>query len=206
GQPAPAHLRDVQQAIEAAKIDERAVVSQVFDRAGEDGTFRQCGQGDGFPGVLVLFQNLLAADHDITALFVELDDADFDLLADVAVQIANGSNLNLRTRQECLDADVNGKAALDAADNQALDRRLFRDCLFEGVPNFVAERLFMADEIAALGLFALDNNFDRVARLELGIAVDICDLLDRDQPLGLQSNIDDDVLVRDLDHGAGNHG
>ena len=35
-QPAPAHVGDVQQAIQAAQVDERAVVGQVLHRAGQD--------------------------------------------------------------------------------------------------------------------------------------------------------------------------
>ena len=66
-------------------------------------------------GVLLFFEDLLAGDDDVAALLVELDDADFDLGADVAVEVAHGANLNLRAGQECLDADVDGEAALDAA-------------------------------------------------------------------------------------------
>ena len=55
---------------------------------------------------------------DVAALLVQLDDADFDLGADVAVEIAHRAHLNLRAGQERLDADVDGQTALDAADDQ----------------------------------------------------------------------------------------
>src|SRR6185437_15072593 len=205
-QPAPAHVCDVQKAIQAAEIDEGAVVGEVLDRACEHGALFQRGECDGLPGVLVLFEDFLAADDDVAALFVQLDDADFDLLADVAVQIAHGADFDLRAGQERLDADVDGEAALDAADDETLYGRLLRDGLFQGVPDFVAQGLLMADEVAAFGLFALDHNLHGVARLELGNAMDVDDLLDRDQPLRLQSDVHDDMLVRYLDHRAGNHG
>ena len=67
-------------------------------------------------GVLLFFEHLLAGDDDVAALLVQLDDADFDLGADVAVQVADRANLDLRAGQKRLDADVDRQAALDAAD------------------------------------------------------------------------------------------
>ena len=43
---------------------------------------------------------------------------------------------------------------------------------FQLVPDLVAQRLLVADQVAALGLFALDHNLNRIASLELGRAVD----------------------------------
>ena len=79
-QPAPAHVGDMQQAVEAAHIDERAVVGQVLHRSGEDAALFQGGQRDRLLGVLLLFEEFLAADDHVAALLVQLDDADFDLL------------------------------------------------------------------------------------------------------------------------------
>ena len=203
GQTAPAHVGDVEQAIEAAQIDERAVVGEVLDGAGEDASLFEGGEGDRLLGVLVLFEQLLAGDDDVAALLVELDDADFDLGADVAVEIADRANLNLRAGQECLDADVDGETALDAAENHTLDRSLGVGSLFELVPDLVAEGLVVADEVAAFGLFALNDHLDGVAGLELGDAVDVEDLLEGNEPFGLEADVDDDVLVGDLDDGAG---
>ena len=92
-------------------------------------------EGDGLLGVLLFFEDLLAADDDVAALLVELDDADFDLLADVAVEIADGTDLELRAGQERLDADVDGETALDAADDRALDRGLVVGSLLDRVPD-----------------------------------------------------------------------
>ena len=172
GQAAPAHVGDVQQAVEAAQIDERAVVGEVLDHAGEDRALFQGRERDGLLGVLVFLEQLLAGDDDVAALLVELDDADFDLGADVAVEIADGAHFNLRAGQERLDADVDGEAALDARDDHALDRSLGVRGLFELVPDLVAQGLLVRDDVAAaVLLFALDDHFDLVARLELGRAV-----------------------------------
>ena len=123
--------------------------------------------------------------------------------ADVAVEVAHGANLNLRAGQERLDADVDREAALDARDDHALDRSLGVGSLFELVPHLVTQRLLVADEIAAFLLLALDDDLDDVADVELGRAGVVDDLIQRNETLGLEADVDDDVLVRDLDDGAG---
>src|SRR3974390_3128571 len=93
----PAHVRDVEQAVDAAEVYERAVVGEILDGAGEDRTFAEMFESLVALGSLRFFENLLAADHDVAALLVELDDTNFDLLAEVAVQVANRTDLKLRT-------------------------------------------------------------------------------------------------------------
>ncbi len=200
---APAHVGDVEQAIEAAHIDERAVVGEVLDDAGEDGAFFEGGERDCLLRVLLFFEDFLAGDDDVAALLVQLDDADFDLGADVAVEVADGANFNLRAGQECLDADVDGEAALDARDDHALDGGLGVGSLFELVPNLVTQGLLVADEIAAFLLFALHDDFDHVAHVELGRAGVVENLIQRNETLGLEADVDDGMLVGDLDDGAG---
>ncbi len=64
-------------------------------------------------------------------------------------------------------------------------------------------RLVVAEQEAAFGFFALHHHFDRVARLELGLAVVIQHLLQRNETFGLEADVDHHVLVRQLDDGAG---
>ena len=102
----------------------------------------------------------LRRDDDVAALLVQLDDADFNLLAEIAVEIADGTNLKLRTGQKGLHADVDREAALDAADDRAHHRGLVVGSLLDRVPHAEALRLLVADEIAAFGLLALDHHVD----------------------------------------------
>ena len=135
GEASPAHVGDVQQAVDAAEVDERAVVGEVLDGAGEDRALVEVLHGGRALGVLLFFEDLLAADHDVAALLVELDDADFNLLAEVAVEIAHGANLKLRAGQERLHADVDSEPALDAADHGARDGSLVVGGLLDRVPH-----------------------------------------------------------------------
>ena len=201
-QPAPAHVGDVQQAVQPAQVDERAVVGQILHRPGQDAALFQGGECDCLLRVLLLFEDLLAADHDVAALLVQLDDPNFNLGADIAVEVAHRAHLNLRARQERLDADVDGQASFDSADHQALHWDLVIRGLLQLVPYLVPERLLVADQVAAFRLLALHNHVDRVAGLELGIALEIQHLLNGDQSLGLQSDVDHHMLVGDFDHGS----
>ncbi len=78
-QASPGHVGDVQQAIDAAEVDEGAVVGQVLHRAGEDGVFVKLLQRLAALLRLLFFQQLLTRSHDVAALLVQLDDADFDV-------------------------------------------------------------------------------------------------------------------------------
>ena len=164
---APAHVGDVQQAVDAAEVDERAVVGEVLHRAGQHRALAQVLQGGRALGVLLFFEDLLAADHHVAALLVQLDDADFNLLAEIAVEVAHRANLKLRAGQERLHADVDGEPALDAAHHRAHHGRLVVGGLLDGVPHAQALRLLVADEVAAFRLLALDHHVDHVAGLEL---------------------------------------
>ncbi len=114
GQAPPAHVGDVQQAVQAAHVDERAVVGQVLDHAGQDRAFFQVLERFAALDSLLFFEQFLAGNHHVAALLIQLDDADLDLRPNIGVQVADRANLQLRAGQKCLDTHVDGHAALDA--------------------------------------------------------------------------------------------
>src|SRR5271155_162201 len=63
GETTPAHVGDVEQAIEAAHIDECAVVGEVLYGAGQNAALFERGESDRLLRVLVFFKKLFAADH-----------------------------------------------------------------------------------------------------------------------------------------------
>jgi hypothetical protein len=72
----PAHVRDVQQAVDAfLDLDEGAVVGEVADGALDDGA-RRVLLGDGGPGVDL---GLLHAERDFLLVLVDVEDDDLDL-------------------------------------------------------------------------------------------------------------------------------
>ena len=79
------HVGDVQQAVDAAQIDERAVFGQVLDHAGDDRALCEMLQGDGLAELfLLLGHGRFARNHHVAAAAVELDDLDRNVLPDAA--------------------------------------------------------------------------------------------------------------------------
>src|SRR5690606_35249029 len=77
----PGHVGDVQQAVDAAQVHERAVVGEVLDHALEHGALDQLlHQRLALLGVLALGHRA-AGDDDVVALAVQLDELEFQLLA-----------------------------------------------------------------------------------------------------------------------------
>src|SRR5581483_7463302 len=201
---APTHVGDVQQAINAAQINERAVVRKVLHRAGEDGALAQVLHGGGTLGVLLFFEQFLAAHHHIAALLVQFDDPNIDLLTEIAVQVTDRANLKLRAGQKRLEPDVDSQATFDAADHSALYGCLLVGSLLNRVPYAQALRPLVAHEIATLRLLALDHHVDHIAGVELDGTGMVHHLVKGHQPLRLKAHVDHQMLFRLLDHRAGN--
>src|SRR5690606_26248915 len=77
----PGHVGDVQQAVHAAQVDERAVVGEVLDDTLDLLAFLQ-GFQQGFAlGAVLGFQNAAAGNDNVVALLVQLDDLELEFLA-----------------------------------------------------------------------------------------------------------------------------
>src|SRR5882724_2486586 len=203
-QAAPGHIGDVQQAIQPAEIDERAVFGEVFHRAGEDRAFFEVRKSFRALGVDFLFQELFTRDDDVAALFVELDDGHVEGLALEGVEIVHRANIDLGTGKESAGAmDVDGDAALDAVNDNAGDRLFLVVSLLNVVPRVQALSLLVGEANGAVGAdAAVDHDRDFVAGLELDCAGVILHFGDGDHAFGLGAEIDDHVSGSDLDDGA----
>ena len=166
-QASPRHVGDVQQAVDAAQVHERAIVGQVLHRARQDGVFAQLLERLGALLALLFFQQLLARDHDVAALLVQLDDADFELVALHAIEIAHRPQINLRARQKRARAqDVDRQAALDAVDDARLDRGLVVVGLLDLVPRPQALGLVVREvDVAFFGVSLVAHHGDFLARV-----------------------------------------
>jgi hypothetical protein len=76
----PRHVRDVQQAVDAAEVDERTVVGEVLDRAAHDSAFLQVFHERAALGGEFLLDDGTPRDHDVITLLVELDDLELERL------------------------------------------------------------------------------------------------------------------------------
>src|SRR5262249_37800634 len=117
----PAHVGDVQQAVDAAEIDERPEVGDVLDEAlanlADLDLRHELVLGLG-PRVL---QQLAARDDDVAALVVDLDDNGLDDTADVLVDIRGPSDVDLAGGQEDGHTDIDQQATLDLSRDLAGD-------------------------------------------------------------------------------------
>src|SRR5688572_1846440 len=203
---APRHVGDVQQAVDAAEVDERAVVGDVLDRAAELlARGERLGRRLLLLGVLLL-EERLARQHDVAALLVDLDHAHAQLLPAQRVEIADRPHVDLRAGEERADADVHGEAALDALDDAADDHLLVGVGLLDLVPDLHLLGLLARQHDVAFTIFgALEQHVDGVALLHGHVAVLVEKLVNRDETFGLVPHVDDDVALGDFQHRALDH-
>ena len=118
---APGHVGDVEQAVHAVEVDERAEVGDVLDRA------------LAVSPILTVLEELLAllgaflldefaaGEDDVLAVLVDLDDLEIVGVADESLKILRRDDVDLRAGQEGLDADVDHEAAFDDGLDLAFD-------------------------------------------------------------------------------------
>ena len=151
-------------------------------------------------GVLLLEEDL-AREHDVAALLVHLDDAHAQLLAAQRVEVAHGAHVDLAAGQERPHADVDGKATLDPFDDAADHDLLVGVRALDLVPDLHLLGFFAREDDVAVAVFGLlEQHVDDVAGLHGDLPVLVEELLDRDDALGLESDIDHHFGVGDLQH------
>ena len=148
-------------------------------------------------GVL-LFEQRLAREHDVAALLVDLDDAHAQLLPAQRVEVAHRAHVDLRSRQERADADVDREAALDALDDAADDDLALGVGLLDLVPDLHLLGFFAREDDVAFAIFgALEQHVDDVAGLRPSPApFSSRNSSTRDDAFGLVADVDDDFRWR----------
>ena len=197
----PGHVGDVQQAVDAAEIDERAVVGEVLDHALDRRAFLQIVQQRGAFGAVFLLDDRAARHHHVVALLVELDDFEFERLVFQIRRIANRAYVDQRARQERPNVvDLDREAAFDAAGDDADDDFLFLEGRLQPRPGSRALGFFARQAgLAGAVLDAVQGDFDGLADGDLDFALFILELIGGDDRFGFQSDIDDDVVLADFD-------
>ena len=197
----------MEQAIDAAEVDERTVVGDVFDQAGDDRAFAQRLEELGTLFTLGEFQDRTTRQHDVVALAVELDHLEIERLAFERRGVLDRAGIDQRTRQEGADAVGHDRqATLDLAGDGSRHRIAGIERLFEIDPG--REPLGAVARQPGLAIAVLervDRNRDKVALADFDLTTIVVKFLDGDEALGLQTGIDDHVVVVDADHLGGDH-
>ena len=199
------HVGDVQQAVDAAEVDEGAVLGEVLDDALDDLAFLQLLERHLLQLGALLLEEHAARQHDVAALLVELDDLELGALADERVEVAHRAQVDLRA----------GRNAFTPP-RMVTDRPPFTRALM--VPSISSSRSH-APEISSQTLrrsaFSFESthrpsSFSRLSRktsisspsLTPTDAVGLRELVERDRSFGLVADVDDDVVLADVDHAA----
>src|SRR5690606_3921738 len=138
-------------AINAAQINERAVVGEVLDDTFDLLAFLQGFQQSFALGAVFRFQNAATRNNDVVALLIQLDDFEFQLFAFQVCGITHRTDIDQGTWQERTDAvNVDSEAAFNLTVDNALDHFLSGESCFQNDP-----------ALCALGFFAGQLGFTK---------------------------------------------
>ena len=196
---APRDVGDVQQAIDAAEINERTVIGDVLDDALEHLTLFQALDEIGALFGAGFLENGTARDNDVAAALVHLEDLERLRGAHERADVADRADIHLAARQEGNGAvEVDGVAALDLVEDGAFDLLVGLEGLLQTHPRMLAAGLFARqDGFAERVLDALEVNFDLIARLQGAVDALGAELAQRHAAFGLQANVDDGEVLLD---------
>ena len=200
---APRHVRHVEQPVDAAQVDEGAVIGDVLDRAREHHALGQDGER-----VLLLLLPLFLQhgaprkDH-VAAPPIELDHLRPDALAHQRPEVLDRAQIHLGSGQEGPDAHVHGQPSLHHLHHAPLHGRPAVVRCGDGVPDLDLVRLVLGeDDQPFVVLLGLEVDLDVVAHLGQR---PVTKLLDGDGALALVADVHEDLAVAHLDDVASHH-
>ena len=202
GDPAPRHVRDVQQPVDSAEVDERTVLGEVLDDALDHLSLFELVEGLLFQLGPLLLQQDPAGQHDVAALLVELDDLEPMGLADECVQVAHRPQIHLRPGQESLHAapDCDRQATLHPRADSPVNQFVALAGCGDLIPDLESIRLLLGDDAETMGVFAtVQEDIDLVANLYRDGAVGPEELMRGDGAFRLVPNVDDNVFRANAD-------
>ena len=197
-QAAPAHVGDVEQAVEAVQVDEGAEIGDVLDRALDRAALLD--RAEELRALLraLGLDQLAAGEDDVLALLVELDDLALEGLALVDAQVLRRDDVDLGAGQERLDAHVEHQAALDHGLDLAADQAAVVEDGDDLFPVLLLRGFFLGeDDHALVVLEALQQHFDLGADFQL---VGLVELAQADHAFGFVADVDENLVGPLLEH------
>ena len=204
---APGQLGDVDQAVDAVEVDERAEIDDVRHDT-RDGLARGEIVEDALANLTaLLLKHGAARQHDVVARAVELDHLAAQLLTAELLEILHAADIDQRGRQEAADAEVDDQAALDDLDDRAVDGLAGLGGSLNALPRLLeAGALLRQDQAAVLILLLHDQSVDLFAHLDLVTGVNgaaDAQLGDGNDTLALVADVDQDLVLVDAHNLAG---
>lgn len=192
----------MEQAVDAAKVDEGAVIGDILHHPLDELAFLERGQGGLTTTIPRLLQQHAARDDDVAAAMVDLDDLEGEGLAHEAVQIADRMQIDLGAGQKGLDADVHHHAALDPGNDLPFDALLLLVQPLQFLPDFHLVGFFLGEHQIAVCVFTLfEIHLQAIAHLQL-LQLLLRKLIGGNHSLGLVADIDHHFVFADGDDDA----
>ncbi len=137
-------------------------------------------------------------------MLVHLEDLERLRVVHQGCDVANRTDIDLRARQEGDRAvEVDGEAALDLVEDDAVHLLVVVERLLELAPAFLAARLVARQHGFAERIFdAVEKHLDLVADLEIAFAAGSCEFAQRHAAFGLEADVDDGHVLLDRNNGA----
>ena len=185
----PREVGDMNQAVNTTEVDEYAVRSDVLDSTFEHLSFFEFG--DDF--FLLLFElgldECLVRNNDILEFLIDFHNLEFHSLAYVSIVVADRLNVDLRARQECLDAEyVDNHTALSAAFDVTLDDFIVGKSLVDAVPAAGSARFFVGkDKLSFFVFLIFDEHLYLVADFQIRV---VTEFVHRDDTVRLVADVD----------------
>src|SRR5262245_39156544 len=200
----PCHLGDVQQAVDAAEVDEGAIVGDVLDHALNDLTLFQPRHDLAALLGARLFEHRAARHDDVAAAAVHFQDLEGLRHVHQRRHVADRPDVDLATRQESDGAvEIDGEAAFDAVEDHAFDALAGLVFFLEPRPALLAARFFARQHGLAHGVLdALEIDVDLVAHGKVGGTAGDAKFFQGNAALGLEADIDHRNVLLDPDDGA----
>ena len=200
--PAPCHVSDVQQPVNAAQINERTVFGDVLDHAVNFLTFGQIADDFGALFGTAFFKDRTAGHNDIATATVHFQDLERLLETHQWACVADRAHIHLATGQEGNGAaKVHGEATFDAAKDRAIDTLFVGIGFFQTIPCFFTARHLAADNSFAAGVFDLtQEHFNRVTDGQFSLFTGICEFFNINAAFHFIADVDDGLARFDRDN------
>ncbi len=111
----PAHVCDMQESVDTTHVNKGTEISNIFNFTRNDAIDFNAFEKVLFFNFTLFFKQSSAADNNIATTTSQLDDFDFHLFADVAVQVACGTEGQLAGGHEGIHTDIHFETTLDPA-------------------------------------------------------------------------------------------
>ena len=182
----PRHVGDVQEAVDAAQVDERAVIGDVLDDAVDNLALFELGHDLGALLGAGFLKHGAARDHDIAAPAIHFQDLEGLRHIHERRHVLDRADIDLAARKECNGAvEIDREAALDAIEDYALNLLAGVELLLKLGPAILAACFLAAEHCLAGGILdALDVDFHLVANPDGGRLPRHCEFFKRDPAFG----------------------